>query len=380
MPVIKILSLILIAISVLSPAKAEVKSGQPIDIVFCVDLSGSTNGIVEDFRENYTHILNQLAGLKPKPNVRIGLVGFSRKAFGRSNSYVKILCPLDADLDQPWREFWKLQTSIEMGDQYIAEALDKAVNAMNWTDNPDGIKLIYLVGNGIVSLGTSSYTEACEKAALQNIVINTIYCKPSNMLRELSGWRRIANITSGTQYEIGIGQVSGEFKHELDMTKIIALNKKLNDTYLGYGLSGKDNVELMQLADRSLGRGPDISFLARMCFKISEEFQSSQKSWDLVQWQLAGNDNFKLIDRKSLLKEYRHLTDAELEYVVYNKRVQRQAIIAELKQMLTPELLSSINQFVRSEQTHNEKLEKVIIASLLEISVNKGYTAALSTE
>ena len=115
-------------------AKHYSNGQKPLDIVFCVDLSGSTNGLINDLRDNLWLIINQANHMEPKPDLRIGVIGFSRPSFGKENSYVKILAPLTPNFDLVEMELYKLRPSIEKGDQIVSEAIRTAVNGMSWSD------------------------------------------------------------------------------------------------------------------------------------------------------------------------------------------------------------------------------------------------------
>src|SRR5258706_13790105 len=62
---------------------AQSEQPPPIDIVFCVDLSGSTNGIIEHLRNNLWNFIHELDQLKPVPDYGIGLSGVWMRDFGR---------------------------------------------------------------------------------------------------------------------------------------------------------------------------------------------------------------------------------------------------------------------------------------------------------
>ena len=59
--------------------KSAVGNGKPLDIVFCVDLSGSTNGLINDLRDNLWMIINQAQHMEPKPALRIGFASQFRE-------------------------------------------------------------------------------------------------------------------------------------------------------------------------------------------------------------------------------------------------------------------------------------------------------------
>ena len=105
MKIIKRLFLFLAIILSIQSNASNKKSGRkdsrlhPLDIVFCLDLSGSTNGLIDDVREQLWKIINQAHELEPVPDLRIGVIGFSRPSFGKEKAYVKVLSNLTNDFD-----------------------------------------------------------------------------------------------------------------------------------------------------------------------------------------------------------------------------------------------------------------------------------------
>src|SRR3954468_20283844 len=63
------------------PAKADA-AGKPaddrphIDVVFCVDCSGSMGPVIETAKQKVWAIVNEVARAKPSPVLRIGLLGY----------------------------------------------------------------------------------------------------------------------------------------------------------------------------------------------------------------------------------------------------------------------------------------------------------------
>ena len=47
-----------------------------IDVVFCIDCSGSMGGVIETAKQKVWAIVNQVARSKPAPVLRIGLIGY----------------------------------------------------------------------------------------------------------------------------------------------------------------------------------------------------------------------------------------------------------------------------------------------------------------
>ncbi|MFM7016266.1 MAG: hypothetical protein ACKOX3_08065 [Bacteroidota bacterium] len=187
--------------------RAQKEITRPLDIVFCLDLSGSTNGLVNDVRDNLWLIANELNALQPKPDFRLGVVCFSRPSFGKSNGYVKVFSDLTYNLDYIDAELYKLKPSIEKGDQIVSAALSIAVSDMSWSKKDNALKLIYIVGNGSVSSNGYEYVKICESAVEKKIIVNSVFVtKSANKASEMAGWKRIAAITGGIQTELTVNK------------------------------------------------------------------------------------------------------------------------------------------------------------------------------
>ncbi len=67
---------------------------------------------------------------------------------------------------------------------------------MNWSQNPNAIKIVFLIGNGRVDMGAYNFRKAYDEALQNNIIVNTAYClqgSKNSMERELRGGQRLQN-------------------------------------------------------------------------------------------------------------------------------------------------------------------------------------------
>lgn len=258
---------------------------KPLDIVFSLDLSGSTNGLLDDFRDQLWMMVNQVQQMDPKPSLRMGVVGFSRPSFGKENAYVKVLVPLTNQLDYLAAEMYKLRPSIEKGDQIVSAALRASVNDMKWSDASDAIKLVFLVGNGMVSDNKGhEYVKWCEQARQKGIVIHTLYVmRSANFFKELPGWRRIATLTGGMQTEITVNKPE-TMKVFVSVTKdLAALNQRINATYVWVGRDSSVCRRALSAADSGAFYANDKDvFLNRLYYKSSPEYAQQFAGCDIA--------------------------------------------------------------------------------------------------
>lgn len=206
----------------------------PIEVVFCIDLSGSTNGVVNDLRDQFWLIVNAVQAIRPHSELRMGLVGFSRPSFGKENEYVRMLCPITPELDQVQAELYRLRPFIEKGDQYVGAALKVAIGDLRWSAMPGASRMVFLVGNGMVQSDGYDFVKFSEQARLNNIRIHTLYARRNqNLFKELPGWKRIASISGGrsTDFRVMTPDTISVWPAEPDSV-LRVLNQRYNQTLL----------------------------------------------------------------------------------------------------------------------------------------------------
>src|SRR6476620_9787998 len=117
-----ILFLMLMLVSISATNTKPDRYGPPVDIVFCLDLSGSTNGIVDRMRNHIWDYVHLFSNCTPRADFRIGFVGFARPSYGKENYYVKVISDLTHDIEGLTHELLKMRTQIEKGDQFVGPA------------------------------------------------------------------------------------------------------------------------------------------------------------------------------------------------------------------------------------------------------------------
>lgn len=263
--------------------KVSGNNERPLDIVLCLDLSGSTNGLINDLRDNLWLIVNQAEHMNPKPDLRIGVIGFSRPSFGKENAYVKILAPLTSNFDYIAAELYKLKPSIEKGDQIVSEAIRTALNDMKWSNKADAVKLIYLIGNGMVTANGYEYVRYCEQARDRNIPVHALYVmKSNNWFKELPAWRRIAGLTNGMQTELTVNKPDDLPVWKSVKTDLKMLNDRYNATYLWSGVDSSTCRRSLTAADSGAFYATPDAFLNRIYYKSGDDYRTNFGDCDIV--------------------------------------------------------------------------------------------------
>lgn len=347
---------------------------KPIDVVFCVDLSGSSNGILDDIRERYWEIVNQVNEYRPSPRLRIAVVGFSRPSFGAKTGYVKIIKGLTSDFDLLSNELFKLQPYIEKGDQMVGMALRTCVRGLNWSEDPEAMKIIYLIGNGRVDLGPFTYNDACELASKEGIVINTLYCRSAReMPEEKSGWRNIARLTGGNAHEIIIHKRPPVLVTTPDSIELFKLSKELAATYIGYGKGGSDRVKLMAMVDEKTKQANLMTFESRMFHKISDGYQFQNSKWDIVDYYRSF-DNIPDKALNTIPDSSAVGFDGAMKDYVAKMRESRKVILSRLRMHLPLDRQAQLNRMLEERSLRkSNNFERVVINSMDQMAASRGF-------
>src|SRR4249919_2536157 len=78
-------------------APVERKDSKPqVEVVFCLDTTGSMGGLIEGAKQKIWSIVNQIASGRPIPEVKVGLLAYR----DRGDAYITKLFELTTDLDE----------------------------------------------------------------------------------------------------------------------------------------------------------------------------------------------------------------------------------------------------------------------------------------
>jgi Mg-chelatase subunit ChlD len=177
------------------------KSERPeVEVVFCLDTTGSMGGLINAAKQKIWAICNQIAGGKPTPRVKVGLVAFR----DRGDAYITKVFDLTDDLDGIHGHLMGFQAQ-GGGDfpESVNQALHESVTRIKWSANPKTLKMIFLVGDAPPHMDYKDdikYPETCQLAVKQGIIINTVQCGNHPQTRKY--WEDICHRAEGSYVQI----------------------------------------------------------------------------------------------------------------------------------------------------------------------------------
>jgi Mg-chelatase subunit ChlD len=303
----------------------EKEQRRTVDLVICLDTSGSMKGLLDSARRKIWTIVNDLALAKPTPRLRVALLTFGNHGNDEAAGWVRVESGLTEDLDLISKRLFALTTN--GGTEYVGRVMRTGLEKIQWQEDTNALKLMVVAGNESADQDKAvSFREMARKAIARGIMVNSIYCgNPADNIAP--GWQEIAKLSDGHFAAIDQNRGTVNIATPFD-TKLAALSASLNKTYIPFGDGGERGKNAQSAEDKNaIGAG---SAAGRARSKSTKLYYCS---WCLV--DATRNNAVKLAEIKDadLPKELQGLTlEKKREYLdqTFAKRAEIQKEIAEL--------------------------------------------------
>jgi von Willebrand factor type A domain-containing protein len=363
-----------VAVLLLAPLAANAappvaEKPKAIDLVVCLDVSGSMNGLIDSAKIKLWDVVNELAKVKPTPNLRVALYSYGSPQYGRDSGYVRKEIDLTTDLDEVYAKLNALR--ISGGEEYVARVTRAGLKEQKWTDEAGALKLVFVCGNEPANQDKQvPLSEVAELARKQGVIVNTIHCGPDD-----AGWREFA-VQCGGSYMI-IDQdrakrdLASTIKTPFD-AELTKLGAKLNTTYVAFGAAGERGAANQVAQDLAAGANAPGAAAGRAETKANALYKCS---WDLIDCM---KEDPKLdvtkMKPEDLPEEMRKLKPEERVEYLKKKADERAAIQKEIN-----DLSAKRAKFVEAERkkqpkTDGEKaLDEALQGIIREQAKAKGF-------
>jgi Mg-chelatase subunit ChlD len=190
-----------------------------IDVVFAIDTTGSMSDEIQTVKEKIKNMARDIKSGRPSPDVRFGLVAFR----DRGDDYVVKSFPFTRDI-QGFSSLVNALNADGGGDtpESVNEALDVAVNKMNWERGQGTQKLVFLIGDAgphTDYANSNSYDTIARQAGQKGISIYSIGCSGIDSFGQ-EVFRQVAGTTGGSfeflTYQVAYRAPTGETRYMLN--------------------------------------------------------------------------------------------------------------------------------------------------------------------
>lgn len=323
-----------------------------VQMAILLDTSGSMSGLIDQARAELWAIVNEFIFAKRNgvaPEVQVALYEYGKNTVPSKDGYVRLIVPLTTDLDKISEELFALKTN--GGSEYCGWVIKEAAKSLQWSSQPDDLKVIFIAGNEPFTQGPVDYRQACKAAVSKGIIVNTIHC--GSDAEGVNGkWKDGALLADGRYMVINHNRRVVHIAAPQD--KLIAeLGARLNETYLAYGSSGRAFHERQSAQDRNAASVSAEAALQRAVAKASQNYRN--EGWDLL--DAVQNAGVKLEDLKEeeLPEEMRKMNDQEKKAFIEAKAKQR----AELQKKIQS-LNEQRKKYVAAEMKKRQKDGKTL--------------------
>jgi len=366
-----------------APAKAPVAAeGKAIDLVLCLDVSGSMNGLIDSAKIRLWDIVNELARLKPTPNLRVALYSYGATAYPADKGWVRKEVDLTEDLDDVYKSLNALRTG--GGEEYVARVTKTALDEQKWSSEKNALKLIFVAGNEPVNQDKQvSLDDVAASAKKAGVIVNTIYCKWGHDA-EIAAWAKFSSQCGGKHMDIDMNRAATQVvvKTEFD-DQIIKLGDELNKTYVAYGKDGKDRAANQLAQDKNAaaapiapGAGgapaPKAAAIARAESKAGALYRNS--TWDLVDKMKEKDFDITKIKEEDLCDDLKKLKPDERLPYLKKKAEERAAIQKKIADLSTQRQKKVEEELAKKPKSDAEKaLDDALKSVIRDQAKSKGF-------
>lgn len=359
------------------PDKTEVNhlnsnstSENTIQVALLLDTSNSMDGLIEQAKSRLWNIVNTLTTLKydgKTPKIEIALYEYGNDGL-RDENWVRKVTPLTQDLDLISEKLFALRTN--GGTEYCGAVIQNATQQLDWNNNSESMKLIYIAGNEPFNQQGVNYKEAISGAKSKSIYINTIFCGDRREGIE-TFWQDGADLGGGKYFNIDSDQKVIFIETPYDI-RISECNVKLNDTYIGYGSQGRMKKEAQVMQDANAASLSKANAVERSVTK-SKKSAYNAGSWDMVDKAESDEAFIENIKNEDLPTELKGKSKAEIKRIIDEKSAERSQIQKEISDLAVKRQQYIDDEMKKRGENKSDDLGKAIEKSIQELAVKNGY-------
>ncbi len=331
---------------IVDPVSLVQSEAQPrIQVAILLDTSGSMDGLIDQTRNQLWQMVNEFATAKHQgktPILEVAVFEYGNSGLSAQSGYIRQVTGLTRELDRVSEALFSLTTN--GGDEYCGAVIQSAVRDLDWSQQAQDIRTIFIAGNEPFTQGPVSFKEAIAFARQKDIRVNTIFAGNYDTGNN-SGWAQGAQLAGGNYMNIDQNHQVVHVVAPQDK-KIADLNAQLNQTYLPYGDSGKVAAKRQREQDEKSSEYSLGLLAERVKSKISSVYNNAK--WDLLDAMESGDVELEALDDAALPAPMVGMSvEQKKDYVAQQK--QERVRLQEEIQTLTEEREAYVAKEVASQ-------------------------------
>ena len=338
-----------------------------IKVALLLDTSNSMDGLIDQAKAQLWEIVNELSYAKCKnarPNLEIALYEYGNDNLNSREGYLRQILTFTDDLDDVSKELFSLTTN--GGSEYCGTVIQASLDQLDWGNDRDDLKMIFIAGNEPFTQGHIDYRDAGDKAKEKDVVVNTIFCGDYSH-GVSSKWKDGALRTYGDYMAINHDQKTVHIASPYD-DMILQLNIQLNGTYIPYGTRGRSKMAQQAEQDSNAAGYSKENAVSRTVSKGSHLYKNS--TWDLVDAEEEEGFSYDKLKKEDLPDNLKGKSKAEIKAYVEKQKVERNRVQKEIS-----ELNKKRRDFIAKQKKDTSNgLESAMIDALKKQARKKDYT------
>jgi hypothetical protein len=343
------------------------QESRAVDVVICLDTSGSMEDLIDAARARVWDVIGELARMQPTPELRVGLLSFGTQAGGENAGWIVQHSDLTDDLDAVYASLMAL--TIEGGEEYVGRAIHTALEEMSWSMDWNALRILFVAGNESADQDSDNFDFRTETRAAQDrdIIVNAMYAGNHDQAI-VEHWPEVARRGQGTFSAIDPSVATIQISTPHD-DALLALNARLNQTYVPYGSNGAAGLANQVAQDSNASRLGVQSCSSRITAKGTSLYTNA--SWDLVDASVQEGFDIASVAVQELPESLQSMSREELAGFVAGKRLEREAIQTDI-QALSNKREDFIKK-VRAEELASSDLGEAMKQAIREQAMKKGF-------
>ncbi len=316
------------------PAPTPPESERTTEIVFCLDATGSMSGLIGTAKEKIWDIVSEMAESNEVDNLKLGMVFYR----DRGDNFVTKRIKMTTDLDAVYADLLEINAG-GGGDapESVNQALNEAVNTMDWSTDEHTYKTIFVVGDCPPHMDYRNdvkYTVSCKQAAAKGIIINTIKLG-TGCPSAIHHFQQMASCSMGEYLQLD--------QNATDYTVATPYDKEINEVtksidnsrlYYGTATEQRENNEKKQKSMEFYDKSSTSANSARALYKSSKAGAGSwMGSKEIVSDFKEGKLDLTELEDKQLPAELRDKSIEEKEQMLNTLLNERDDNLAKLKDL-----------------------------------------------
>jgi von Willebrand factor type A domain len=343
-----LLPLLLLSAAAMPAAAAPAR--ERVEVAFALDTTGSMADLIDGAKRKIWSIASAVVDANPDADIAMALVAYR----DRGDEYVVQTTPLSEDIQGLYGKLIRLQAD-GGGDtpESVNEALDKAVNGLQWSSGDHVKRIIFLVGDAPPHMDYAQerqYPAILKTASERKITVNAV--QAGDMAETIPVWKEIAQYGHGRY--IAIPQSGGEIviivtPYDDD---ILQLQRSLDDTVLPYGGLEKRAETKTKMDEKASAPSSVQLDNSEYYSKRSAKKEVITGGGDLIADVANKAVDLDAVKDKELPDILQGKTKAEVQALIGEKLAARQKLEAEMAG-----LIAKRDAFTAAEQEKNAKTD-----------------------